>query len=341
MTFQLLKYFIETVNSGSISKAAERLFIAQSSLSIALRALESEVGHTLFLRTSKGTHLTDDGEEFLLYAENVLEQIALLEERWVTPKPLKPRLLIISQHYAFAVKAFINMVKKNSLPEYEYSLKEGRILDIIEEVRFLRSEVGILYMDCYNHTMIEKLAEEGGLEFHPLFTAKPYVLISAAHPLAHKKYLMPSDLDEFPRVSFEQSDCNVFTFHREDKTVKIDPPARDKANPLGKCKTNPMTKTSKHKTDPPARNKTDSLAKSISVGDRGMMYHLLLALNAYTLTTGLQGIDLYGGEVAAIPLCVEDEIFTMEVGWISRTDRRLTQQAQRYIEALTEVASEF
>lgn len=305
MTLQMLKYFIETVKYGSISKAAEQLFIAQSSLSVALRSLEAEIGHKLFYRTSKGVSLTRDGEEFLLYARQVLEQTALLEERWVTRKPLKPRLLIISQHYAFAIKAFINMAKKNSIQEYDYILKEGRLLDIIDEVRLLRSEIGILYIDGYNRMVIEKMLREGGLEFHPLFTAKPYVLISVAHPLAGSEYLTSEDLIEFPRVSFEQSDYNALYFQGEGKGPN-----------------------------------EDALVKSISIGDRGMMCNLLLELNAYTITTGLQGIDLYGDDVVAIPLRVEDEASTMEVGWISCKDRQLTDQAEQYVEELTAVAME-
>lgn len=305
MTLQQLKYFIEVSNSGSIGKAAERLFIAQPSLSSALRDLEAEIGHNLFSRTSKGTYLTHDGKEFLRYARQVLEQVALLEERWATQKSVKQRLLVISQHYAFVVKAFINMMSKNTVQEFDYNLQEGKTFDVIEEVRMLRSEIGVLYKDRYNRTIIEKLLREGGLEFHPLFTAKPYVLISSVHPLAARAYLTPKDLAEYPRVSFERSDYNALYFSEEMEVLKA-----------------------------------DTIVKSISVGDRGIMYQLLLGINAYTLTTGLQGIDLYGDEVTTIPFRVEGPTPTMEVGWISRKDSHLTEQAERYLDELRAVAAE-
>lgn len=312
MTLQQLKYFIVTANSGSIGKAAERLFIAQPSLSSALRELEAETGRKLFSRTSKGTYLTRDGEEFLRYARQVIEQVALLEERWVASKPAKPRLHIISQHYAFAVKAFINMIRKNSFQGYDYSLQEGKAFDIIEAVKLLRSDIGLLYKDRYYRVVIDKLLREGGLEFHPLFTAKPHVLISVMHPLADREYLTPEDLSEYPRTSFERSDYNALYFSEEMEALREDKLAGN----------------------------TDNLAKSISIGDRGTMFHLLLGINAYTMTTGLQGIDLYGSEVMTLPFRAEGAVSKMEIGWIAPKDRPLGEQVERYIEELQVVAAE-
>ncbi len=313
MTLQQLKYFIVTANSGSIGKAAERLFIAQPSLSAALRELEGETGRKLFSRTSKGTYLTHDGEEFLRYARQVIEQAALLEERWVTSKPAKPRLHVIAQHYAFAVKAFISMINKHSFQGYDYSLQEGRAFDIIEEVKLLRSDIGLLYRDCYNRAVINKLLREDGMEFHPLFIGKPHVLISAAHPLSQREYLTPEDLREYPRASFERSDYNVLYFSDEMVTLRED---RLEKN-------------------------TDERAKSISIGDRGTMLHLLLGINAYTLTTGRQGLDLYGAEVMTLPFYAEGGgSAEMEVGWIARKDRPLGELVEQYIEELQVVAAE-
>lgn len=305
MTLQQLKYFIETANSGSISKAAERLYIAQPTLSTALRELEAEIGYSLFSRTSKGTHLTHDGEEFSRYARQVMEQLALLEERCISKKIVKSRLFVISQHYAFAVKAFMNMIVKHNVPEYDYNMKEGKTFEIIENVRCLRSEIGVLYIDRYNRTVVEKLLRQGEMEFHLLFVAKPYVLLSAEHPLAERDYLTPENLKEYPRVSFEQSDYNALYFSEEMEALK-----------------------------------TEALVKSISVGDRGIMYHLLLGLNAYTVTTGLQGLDLYGEGITTLPFHVEGQVTSMEVGYISRKGVPFSAEAQWYIEELKAVAAE-
>lgn len=124
MTLQQLKYFVMTANSSSIGKAAEKLNITQPTLSSALRDLEAEVGHRLLLRMSKGTCLTHDGEEFLRYARQLIEQADLLEKRWVSKQSKKPRLHIISQHYALATKAFIHMIQKHGIQDYQYHLRE-------------------------------------------------------------------------------------------------------------------------------------------------------------------------------------------------------------------------
>lgn len=168
MTLQQLKYFIEIVNCGSINKAAERLYIAQSSLSNALRDLETEMGLDLINRTPKGTSLTTDGAEFLGYARQVVEQTSLLEQRWLNKKPSRRLCSISTQHYAFAVNAFVNMVKKTDAEEYEYTLREARTFEIVDDVKNLRSELGILYMNDFNRKVIEKMLRENGLTFHLL-----------------------------------------------------------------------------------------------------------------------------------------------------------------------------
>ena len=119
MTLQQLKYFIEVANCGSINKAAEGLYIAQPSLSNALRELETEIGHELLTRTPRGISLTTDGAEFLGYARQVVEQASLLGQRWLNKKPSRRLCSISTQHYAFAVNAFVNMVKKTDAEEYE------------------------------------------------------------------------------------------------------------------------------------------------------------------------------------------------------------------------------
>lgn len=313
MTLQQLKCFIVTANSGSIGKAAERLYITKPSLSGILRDLEAEVGGKLLARTSKGTCLTQDGEEFLRYARQVIEQTDLLEKRWVSRKPAKPQLHIISQHYAFAIKAFINMLKKNGIQNYNYSLHEGEAFDIIEEVKLLRSDIGVLCRDKYNRTVIDKLLHEGGLEFHPLFSTEPYVLISALHPLADRTYLTPEDLSEYPRISFfAKSGCDALYFSEDIEALKEDRLAES----------------------------MDQRVKVISVGDRATMLHLLLGINAHTLTAGLQGIDLYGGRIIALPFRVGDTVFQQETGWIACKGTPLEKQTAQYVEELHIVAAQ-
>lgn len=313
MTLQQLKYFIEITKSGSISKAAKCLHIAQPSLSIALRDLEAEIECSLFSRTSTGTYLTREGEEFFRYAKQIIEQMDLLEMRWSTGKRRRPRLHIMSNHYAFAVKAFVSLIKKDDSMQYDYSFREGRTFDIIEDVKTMRSDIGVLYKDRWSQGVIEKVLLENNLEFHMLFTAKIYVLIGAQHPLAEKEYLTVEDLAGLPRISFEKSDYNVLYATENETIAKEYPNAKD------------------HR--PPVR-------KNISVGDRDTMVRILRNINAYTIATGHQGLDLYGDGLRVLPFRSKDPNFIIEVGWISQKNRLLEGQALRYIEELEAVSKE-
>ena len=301
MTLQQLRYFIEMVNCGSINKAAEQLYIAQSSLSNALRDLEKETGYEFFTRTSKGVSLTTDGAEFLGYARQVVEQADLLEERWKNKKPSRRLCAISTQHYAFAVNAFVNMVKKTNADEYEYTLREAKTFEIVEDVKNHRSDLGILYMSDSNRKVIEKLLYENGLKFHSLFTARPHVFISTENPLAAKEYVILEDLAAYPRLSFEQGPYNSFYFSEEILSTK-------------------------------------SVKKDIRVGDRATIFNLMIGLNGYTISTGIVSADLNGGNITAVPLKVEEII---EVGWISHKDIQLTRQASMYLEELKSVVTEY
>lgn len=301
MTLQQLKYFIATVNSGSINSAAESLFIAQSSLSNSLKDLENKVGNELFIRTHRGISLTTDGVEFLGYARQVIEQAELLEQRWLDKKPSKRLCSISTQHYAFAVNAFVNMVKRANAEEYKYILRETRTFEIVEDVKNLRSDLGILYMSEFNRKVIQKLLQESNLKFHPLFIAKPHIFISKTNPLAKKDSVTLADLEDYPRLSFEQGDNNSFYFSEEILS-------------------------------------TESVKKDIRVGDRATVFNLMVGLNGYTISTGIVSGELNGDNTIAIPLRVKDR---MEVGWIGHKDLQLSKQAKLYLDELIKVLSEY
>ncbi|MDR2201969.1 MAG: LysR family transcriptional regulator [Clostridiales bacterium] len=294
MTLQQLKYFIAVVNGGSISKAAESLFIAQPSLSAAVKELESETGVELFRRTARGISLTNDGAEFLGYARQVVEQAGLLEERYLNKKPPRRLCAISTQHYAFAVNAFVNMVKKTDADEYEFTLRETRTYEIINDVKTLSSELGILYMSPFNRKVLQKILHDNGLTFRPLFTAKPHIFVGAANPLARKEAVTLKDLEDYPCLTFDQGEHNSFYFSEELLSTAI--------------------------------NK-----KSIRVSDRATIFNLMIGLNGYTVSTGIVSADLNGDNIKSVPLLIDDSI---EVGCIVNSAARLTAQASMYLDEL-------
>lgn len=301
MTLQQLKYFIEIVNSSSINKAAEKLYLSQPSLSNALKDLEVELGVDLIIRTPRGISLTTDGAEFLGYARQVTEQMSLLETRWMNKKPTRKIFSVSMQHYAFAINAFVNMVKKMDADEYEYTLREARTFEIIEDVKHLRSEIGILYMSDFNRKIMEKTFRENGLTFQSLFKAKPHIFTGSGSPLAKKDAVTLADLADYPRLSFEQGDYNSFYFSEEILS-------------------------------------TEFSKKEIKVGDRATIFNLMIGLNGYTISTGIVSADLNSEQIISIPLLVDDLI---EVGYISHKGIGLSQQAKGYLNELKAVVSSY
>ncbi len=99
ITLQQLQYFIEVAAEGSISSAAELLWVAQPTLSAAMKDLEARVGRTLLLRSARGVSPTSDGVEFLGYAKQVVEQASLLEQHYLGRPPSRRLLGVSAQHY--------------------------------------------------------------------------------------------------------------------------------------------------------------------------------------------------------------------------------------------------
>ncbi|WP_236967008.1 LysR family transcriptional regulator [Microbacterium aurantiacum] len=270
VTLQHLRYFIEVAAEGSITAAADLLYVAQPTMSAAMKDLEARVGRTLLLRSARGVTLTADGTEFLGYAKQVVEQMSLLEERYIGRPPSRRLLAVSAQHYSFAVDAFVRMVRASDAAEYDFSLRETRTWDIIEDVRTLRSELGILYRNDFNGNVLDKLLRDAGLVFRPLFLATPHIFISRKNPLAARDRVTLDDLVDLPRLTFDQGANNSFYFAEEILS-------------------------------------TLSSAREIRVSDRATIFNLMIGLEGYTISTGIISDDL-DPEIVAIPLDVDERI---------------------------------
>ncbi|MFV0287571.1 MAG: LysR family transcriptional regulator [Demequina sp.] len=270
LTLQQLRYFIEVAAEGSISAAADVLYVAQPTMSAAMKDLESRVGRALLVRSTRGISLTDDGAEFLGYARQVVEQVALLEQRYLGRPPSRRLLGVSTQHYSFAVDAFVRMVKASEAAEYEFALRETRTWDIIEDVRTLRSELGILYRNDFNRKVIDKLLRDSGLAFRTLFLARPHIFVARSNPLARRANATLADLEGLPRLTFDQGANNSFYFAEEILS-------------------------------------TLSSEQEIRVSDRATIFNLMIGLGGYTISTGIVSGEL-DPEIVAIPLDVDDHI---------------------------------
>lgn len=294
MTLQQLKYIVTVAETGNITEAAKRLFISQPSLTNAIRELESEMQVTIFNRTNKGVAVTNEGDVFLSYARQILEQVGLLEEKYLNVKERRPRFSVSCQHYSFAVNAFVDVIKLFDANQYDFTLRETQTYEIIEDVSKLRSEIGILYVCSKNEEIIGKLLKQNDLEFQELFIAKPHVFIYSKHPLAERENIALEELEEYPYLSFEQGEYNSFYFSEE------------------------ILSTLDRK-------------KNIKVRDRATLFNLVIGLNGYTVSSGVISRELNGENIIAKPLLVDEY---MRIGIIRQKNMPLSRYGVLYIEAL-------
>ncbi len=299
MTLQQLHYAITIAERGSFNKAAEVLYISQPSLTSSVRELEKELGITIFNRSGRGVTLTQDGAEFLLYARQVYSQYETLMDKYGKAQNLKKKFGVSTQHYSFAVKAFVELVKSFDTLEYDFAIRETQTKDVIADVSTLKSEIGILYLNDFNRAAITKLLRTAGLEAHHLIDCRAYVYLWSGHPLAGKKSIRFEELRDYPCLSFEQGDTSSFYFSEEI---------------LSTCE----------------------YPRTIKANDRATMLNLMIGLNGYTLCSGIICKELNGDNYIAVPF--EDESLmensAMEIVYITKKNSILSNTGEQYIKEI-------
>ena len=218
MTLQQLYQVITIAESKSMNEAAKKLFVSQPNLSSVVKELEEEAGVTIFVRSNRGIVITAEGEEFLGYAKQVVEQYRLLEKRYMDGE-VKKKFSVSMQHYSFAVKAFVEMVKSVGMEEYEFAIHETQTNQVIENVRSMKSELGVLFLSEFNEAVLQKIFKENGLVFEELFICDTYVYMWREHPLANLSIISMKQLEDYPCLAFDQGKNNSFYFSEEMKST--------------------------------------------------------------------------------------------------------------------------
>ena len=293
MTLQQLRYALTIAGCGSMNEAAKRLFLSQPSLSETVKELEQEIGLQIFMRSNRGIIITPEGEEFLGYARQVIDQYGILKARYVE-KQRKEKFSVSMQHYTFAVKAFVENVKKAGMDSYEFAANETTTYDVMENVRNFKSEIGVLYLNDFNEQVLMKIIREKGLEFEELFACDTYVYLWSGHPLAGQSVISMEELDEYPGLSFDQGRNSSLYLAEEMKS-------------------------------------TYDYKRLIKANDRATLLNFMIGLNAYTLCSGIICEELNGSDYMAIPL---KETEKMRIGYVKRKGASISHIGQIYIEEL-------
>ena len=294
MTLTQLKYAVCAAGENSFNDAAKKLFISQPSLSGAIATLEKEAGIQIFHKTKTGISLTAEGEEFIGYARQVLEQYELLDAKYISKKESKKKFSVSMQHYTFAVQAFIETINKYGMENYEFEIYEDITYTVIENVKNRKSELGILYLNDFNRQVLQKLFTEYRLEFHPLFDCGLYVYMSENHPLAGKKQIHLDELMEYPCLSFSQGTHNSFYFAEE------------------------VLSTVPYK-------------KIVKASDRATLLNLMTGIDGYTICSGIICEELNGTNYVAVRLDSEEK---MTIGYLAGKDMHISEIGADYLASL-------
>lgn len=294
VTIQQLKYIVSVVENSTITEAAKKLYISQPSLSNAIKDIEEEVGITIFIRSRAGIVVTPEGMEFVGYARQVLRQMELLEDKYISHTPGKIRFGVSSPQYVFSTNAFVDIVEEFGKERFEFILHETTVHQILDDVKNRFSDLGIIYVSRENEQAMRKTLEENKLSFYELFTVKPQVFVRASHPLAEQSCVQLEELQRYPRINFMQG--------KEDHAHFSDELYGDLSND-----------------------------KSIRITDTGSLVNLLLGTDAYTISNGFFPRYLQGTKIVGIPLA-EDEV--MSIGYILSEKQELSELGRVYIDKL-------
>lgn len=294
MTLQQLNYLVTVAECGNISEAAEKLFVSQPSLSVAIHNLEEEMGVKAFVRSNKGVIVTSEGEELLAFARQLLEQADNMKDHFGNGKIKTPKFSVSCQHYSFAVNAFVDLIRNYDADKYSFIIRETQTGEIIDDVVDGKSEIGVIYLSEHNEAVIGKLIRNNDLIYEELYVAKPHVFICKDHPLANKEIIGLEDLKNYPYLTFEQGQRNSFYF-AEEFISSLDFP------------------------------------KNIQVRDRATLFNLVIGLNGFTVSSGVIDQELNGSSIIAKPL---DSESNMRIGIIKKKNTILSRYATFYVDSL-------
>jgi DNA-binding transcriptional LysR family regulator len=304
MTLQQLRYVEEICNCGSISAAAQKLYIAQPSLSKAIHELEDELQITIFDRGRRGAVLTPDGLEFLNYVKIILRQTENVKARFANKKePL--RLSISVQHYIVAVDAIIEFInqKLGNTADYSINIRDGNASQVINDVVSGYSEIGIICISNLNRHLMNRLFQTNDLEFHSFGKFAPHVYLRCNHPLTTHSFLTNELLTPYPYVIYEHGD-NPLNVPEEAMVLE-----------------------------------DRSSMKCIYVTDRSTLLSIIRNTNAYNVGSGCLLPNIVGSNICTIPLKTTSE--SMQFGWIKSKNMILQKEMDEYIRLMDQTIHKF
>ena len=211
----------------------------------------------------------------------------------------RQKFAVSTQHYSFAVKAFVEVTRAYDVAEYEFVIRETRTWQVIDDVAASRSEIGILYMSDFNRKALQKMLNDSGLSFHHLIDCRAFVYLWKGNPLAGKASITFEDLAPYPNLSFEQGENSSFYLAEEILS-------------------------------------TNEYPRTIKCSDRATMLNMMIGVLGYTLCSGIICEELNGSDYRAVPYQEDEENpnSVMDIGYITRKNSILSGAGEKYVQEL-------
>lgn len=301
MTLSQIEYIMEIYRCGSMNKAAQHLFVSQSSISTAIRELEEEIGITVFVRSNRGIALTEEGQEFLTKILPIWEQYREIRSTYIEKKaPLSYQLSISTQRYPFCTKAFVEFLRKQNSPHFRFGFKECPMGKVVEEVQTGKSDLGIIFLTDMTEPSLTRLFSAKNLEFHELKRIRPHVFLNETHPYADKTEITQEELAAYPYLVFSKKEESSLSFSEE-----------------------------------AILQQNVDFSQIIYVNDRATAYNVLAHTTALSTGSGLLPKGYCDTRIRAIPLA--DPVEDMRIGWLKRKDSILSPIVLEFIEILENI----
>lgn len=294
MNIHQLRYFVEIIKHGSISKASQSLYVSQPSVSNSIKRLEEEVGATLILRNNKGIMLTKEGEDIYQYAKIVLEQVDKIKK--VSEINDSYSFRVVTTNYSPVMEAFVKLCSEyESKTKLDFNIKNDDLMGVIESVYNLECDLGILLINDQSLELCESILKTYNIEFFKLYNVPVNINISDAHPLVSKDPFPFEELKDYMYVRYADEKSNTISYMPELSTLNI-------------INTN----------------------KVISVTDRELKCNVVSQTNAFSIGCTLHPRFLKNFNIVAIP--IPGSFSTL--GYVKLKNSILSDEAKSFIKIL-------
>lgn len=297
MTLKQILYVRAVSKAGSIGKAAEALFISQSSLSESIQNLEREYDMVLFERTSRGISLTRQGEEFLKDTQLLSNIYQDLDDKYKNRKSDREHFCVSSLHHVSGIDAFEHIVSQPKNQKYHLGYFEGNMDQVLQDVETNRSDVGVLFFTSDSRSTIIKACNRRNIFFQHMKYDLLHIYVHKSHPLAGRGSVTLAEIQQHPFISYEECHPSSARFT-------------------------------------PTRRQWDPQQQIISVSDRAMAYSVLALGSAYVTGSGYLTQEDCRRSLVTAPIT---DLGQIEIGYICNPARAMSELALEYIEWLKKI----